>query len=299
MIRIGYACINTRLPSPNRTCRLKNASPERIIDLGRQNLGALLDILRWNRDHGIRVFRISSETVPFGSHEVNRGDWPETLRPELDRIGRFVRDNGMRVSMHPGQFTVLNSPRRTVVDNAVAELVYHARLLDELGVDPAHKIILHVGGVYGDRDAAVRRFETVHAGLPDAVKRRLVVENDEKSYTAEAAVSIAESLSIPMIFDAFHHACLPSFQGRSLRWIIGRAARTWTERDGRPKIHYSDQWPGKPAGAHSAGVDLDAFRTFYTGIRDLDLDIMLEVKDKERSVLAVFEAIPELAGAIP
>lgn len=294
MIRLGYACINTRLPSPNRTCRLQNAAPERILELARHNLDALETILRWNRDHKVQVFRISSETVPFGSHEVNDLPWDELLAPQLDRIGAFIRDHGMRVSMHPGQYTVLNSPKEKVAANAVAELIYHARLLDGFGLDARHKIVLHVGGVYGDRETAAQRFMEAHARLPAAVKRRLIVENDEKSFSAEAATAIAEALSIPFVFDAFHHECLPSFDGRSTRWIIERAAATWSPADGRPKIHYSDQWAGKHAGAHSESVDRAAFRRFYQAIRDMDLDVMLEVKDKERSVLAVYDDLPEL-----
>ncbi len=296
MIRLGYACINTQLPSPNRTCRLRNASPERIIELARCNLEALYEILQWNLDHGVQVFRISSETIPFGSHEINRVDWPEILGPRLDRIGAFIRENGMRVSMHPGQYTVLNSPKQRVADNAAAELVYHDRLLEGFGLDARHKIVLHVGGVYGDREAAARRFTDAHARLPEPVKRRLIIENDEKNFTAEAVLAIAGEVSIPMVFDAFHHACLPSFEGRSPRWIIERAAATWSAEDGRPKIHYSDQWVGKHAGAHSESIDLKAFRRFYETIRDMDLDVMLEVKDKERSVLAVYDERPELAG---
>jgi UV DNA damage endonuclease len=296
MIRLGYACINTRLPSPNRTCRLKNASPERIIELARYNLDALYEILQWNRDRGVQVFRISSETIPFGAHEINRMDWPEILGPLLNRIGAFIRENDMRVSMHPGQFTVLNSPKQRVVDNAVADLAYHDRLLEGFGLDARHKIVLHVGGVYGDREAAAHRFTDAHARLSGSVKRRLIIENDEKSFNAEAVLAIAGELSIPMVFDVFHHACLPSFGGRSPRWIIERAAATWSAEDGRPKIHYSDQWAGKQAGAHSESIDLKAFGRFYETIRDMDLDVMLEVKDKERSVLAVYDERPELAG---
>jgi UV DNA damage endonuclease len=294
MIRLGYACIHTRLPSPNRTCRLRNATPGRILELARHNLDALFEILKWNRDHGIRVFRISSDTIPFASHSVNRVEWEDILGEQLDRIGAFIRDHGMRVSMHPGQYTVLNSPRKPVVENAVAELVYHARLLDGLGVGSDHKIVLHVGGVYGDPDAAARRFMNAHSRLPETVRRRLVIENDEKNFNAEAVAAIAGALSIPMVFDVFHHACLPSFGGRPLEWIIQKSAAGWTETDGRPKIHYSDQGVGKPVGAHSEHVDLDAFLRFFGTVREMDLDIMLEVKDKERSLLAIYDALPGL-----
>ena len=77
MMRIGYACVNTELPSASRTMRLANATPERLREVTALNLDALEAILRWNVAHGIDVFRISSNTMPFGSHPVNTVRWWE------------------------------------------------------------------------------------------------------------------------------------------------------------------------------------------------------------------------------
>ena len=97
-----------------------------------------------------------------------------------------------------------------------------------------------------------------------------------------------------MVFDIFHHVCNPSFDGMPLSGIIAKIADTWKKKDGSPKVHYSDQHRGKPAGAHSESVDIRKFRVFYDWIRDMHLDVMLEVKDKEQSVLKVYRAIPSL-----
>lgn len=293
-IRLGYACINTQLPSSNHTTRLKYVTPERLIDLSRQNLEALQTVLRWNQAHGVRLFRISSEVIPFGSHPVNNLPWWEILRPEFDAAGEIIRAAGMRVSMHPGQFTVLNSPRAEVVAASIAELEYHARFLDSLGLDPAHKLILHLGGVYGDKPAAVARFAANFERLSPSVQARLVLENDEKSYTLADALQASSQTGSPVVFDVFHHSWNPSFAGEPLRALIERAAATWGAHDGPPKLHYSDPWPGKPPGSHSQSVDLQAFGAFYRQVSDLTLDVMLEVKDKEQSVLRLMEAFPEL-----
>ncbi|HZW04828.1 MAG TPA: UV DNA damage repair endonuclease UvsE [Anaerolineaceae bacterium] len=293
-IRLGYAALNTQLPGSNRTLRLRNATPERIIALGRQNLAALLAILEWNRAHGIRVFRISSDIIPFGSHPVNDLPWWEVLEPELTAVGTLVRTAGMRVSMHPGQFTVINSIRPEVVESSAAELVYHARLLDALGVDTRHKIVIHLGGVYGDKAASLRRFSEAFARLPANVQSRLVVENDEKNYTLADALAVSERTGAPVVFDIFHHGWNPSLAELSLRGLVERAAGTWKESDGRPKLHYSDPWPGKPPGSHSQSVDVEAFAAFYRQVGDLEIDVMLEVKDKEQSVLRLYELFPEL-----
>lgn len=294
MIRIGYACVNTKLPSPNRTCRLSHATPERIVELARKNLAALATILQWNAEHGIALFRIASETIPFGSHEVNTLCWWEILQPELNRVGKLIQQYAMRVSMHPGQFTVLNSLRDEVVEKSLAELEYHARFLDSLGVGFEHKIIVHIGGVFGDKNKSLQRFADNFRRLSLSAQKRMLIENDEKCYTVAEAIALAQQLKIPVVLDVFHHEWNPSYRERPLREIIGLAISTWRASDGLPKLHYSNQWKGRPPGSHSQSVDINAFRKFYEMIADLEIDVMLEVKDKERSVLNVYRAIRSL-----
>jgi UV DNA damage endonuclease len=285
LIRIGYACINTKLPSPNRTCRLKNATPERVFELASANVQALQPILQWNVAHRIELFRITSDVIPFGSHSVNKVPWQRLLEPQLAGLGAFIRDHGLRVSMHPGQFTVLNSPRREVVQSSIKELDYHVAFLDALGIDESHKVIIHLGGVYDDKAASLERFVEICRGLDRRIKARLVIENDERCYTIADALAASGATGLPVVFDVFHHRWNPALKQHSLRSIIQLAARTWRKRDGRVKIHYSNQWPGEAPGTHSKSISVQKFLRFHEEIHDLDLDIMLEVKDKQESVL--------------
>jgi len=294
MIRLGYACSNTQLPSAAGTCRLKNATEEAILNLSRRNLSALKQILLWNRQNGIGLYRISSETIPFGSHPVNRLPWRRLLKPEFSELGRLIRKFKLRVSMHPGQYTVLNSIRETVVAASIAELEYHAELLDALSPDAAHKIILHLGGAYGDKKSATERFIRNFEKLSPSAKKRLVIENDEKNYTVADALSAAREIRVPVVLDVFHHRCNPSLQKQGLLRILELVATTWQPQDGPQKIHYSDQKKGGPPGSHSDSIDAAGFKRFYRCIRHLPLDIMLEVKDKEQSVLKLYRRIPTL-----
>ncbi len=295
MIRLGYACINTVLPTTSKTCRLANATPERVVALGRQNLLALAEILRWNQAQGIGVFRISSEIIPLASHPAVRGiPWAQELEVELAQAAAVIRASGARVSMHPGQYTVLNSPRIEVVEASLAEMDYHARLLDLLGTGQDAKIILHLGGVYGDKAAAMARFARSFGLLSASAQARLVLENDEKSYTTADALALSAETGSPVVFDVFHHTYNRSLDDLSLRALIERCAATWSVLDAPAKLHYSDQWAGKPPGSHSQSVDLDAFGRFYETIHGMDVDVMLEVKDKEQSVLALYQRFPEL-----
>jgi UV DNA damage endonuclease len=294
LIRIGYACVNTRLPSPNRTCRLKNATPERILELAYANLSALRPILEWNVAHGVELFRLTSDVIPFGSHKINKVPWRRILKPQLEQLGAFIRENRLRVSMHPGQFTVLNSPRREVVESSVKELEYHTAFLDALNIDDTHKVVIHLGGIYNDKGESLRRFIQIYKCLDRRLKARLVIENDERCYSIADALTASQAIGAPVVFDAFHHRWNPGLNEASLRSIIQRSAATWGKRDGRAKIHYSNQWPGQPPGTHSKTISVQRFCDFYQSIRDLDIDIMLEVKDKERSALKLMRSLPEL-----
>lgn len=296
MIQLGYVCVNTELPRPDRTCRLKNASPSRLLELSASNLEALMGILRWNAERGIVVFRISSDTIPFGSHPVNTTRWEKVLAGELREVGALIREPGFRVSMHPGQFTVLNSDRPQVVEDAVGELEYHGRLLEAFGLGSAAKIVLHIGGVYGDKAASLDRFVAGYDRLSTGVQRRIVIENDERSYDLADVLSLHERIGAPVVYDLFHGSIKPSLEDLSEREKVVRAGRTWSG-EGRPqKIHYSDQAPNRTPGTHSESVDVEAFHRTVMRLDGLDLDIMLETKDKERSVLAARQGIPALLG---
>jgi UV DNA damage endonuclease len=283
-LRLGYACVNTRLPSSARTVRLANATPERLREVAAANLAALEEVLRWNDRHGIEVFRLTSNLVPFASHPVNELRWWEEFAPELDRLGTLVREAGARLSTHPGQYTVLSSARGPVVGAALAELEYHARLLAALGLDTSHKIVLHVGSGAADRAAARERFATAFGRLSSRVRVRLAVENDERWPLADV-LPLAERLGLPVVFDLFHHRLAPSLEGLDVRELVLRAGATWGAADGRQEVHFSTQEPGKRPGAHAQTVDLDALAAFLGEVGDLPLDCVLEVKDKEQSVL--------------
>jgi UV DNA damage endonuclease len=293
-MRVGYACVNTALPSASRTLRLANLSDVRVRELVLANLDALEAILRWNAQHGIEVFRVSSETVPFGSHPANTFRWWDELAGRFAEVGELTR--GMSISTHPGQFTVLGSPNPDFVANTVAELDHHARLLEAFGLDGSHKMVVHGGGVYGDVAAAAERFAAGFARLSPAAQERLVLENDERWPLADV-LPLAERLGVPVVFDVFHHEIRPSFPELDVREVVELAAGTWGGEDGRQEVHFSTQQPGKRPGAHSETIDLDAFTRFADAVGDLELDCVIEVKDKERSALRAQALLAERAPA--
>jgi UV DNA damage endonuclease len=287
-MRIGYPCINLSLPCrPSRTFRLANLSWEKLRETLSGNLACLEEIVRWNAERGLLFLRITSDLVPLASHPANRFPWDEEFQAEFARIGTLMRDFGMRISMHPGQYTLLNSPRPGVGRAAVADLLYHARVLDLLGLDLSAKIQIHVGGVYGNKKKAMERFLRAYEALPEGVKRRLVLENDERFYTLSDVLLIHRETGIPVVFDFFHHELNPD--GRTLAEALECQKETWGPEDGIPIVDYSSPLSGERTGSHAYALDEEHFRRFLEGSRPYDFDLMLEVKDKERSALRALE----------
>jgi len=280
-LRIGYPCVNTSLGCRNRTFRLKSYSEERLVETVQSNLDCLRAVLEFNASHALLFFRINSGFVPFASHEVCAFDWQAHFKEKFASIGAFIREKGMRVSMHPDQFTLINSRDEEIFRRSCRELEYHADMLDLLGVDTSARIQIHVGGVYGDRAQSLSRFVSRYGLLEDKVRRRLAVENDDRNYALRECLDLSEQTGVPVIFDAFHHEV--NCSGESTAEALALAGRTWSGKDGLPIVDYSTQSPSGRQGAHANALDKAAFLGFIRDSRDCDFDLMLEIKDKEKS----------------
>lgn len=294
-MKIGYACLTIGVPQAKfRTCIMKNATEELLLEIIEDNLNSLENIIDYNIENGIKLFRISSDIIPFGSSDVNMLDWWNIFEENFAAIGKKIKDSGMRVSMHPGQYTVLNSLKEDVVFRAVKDLEYHNRFLTSLGVGSESKIILHIGGVYGDKPAAMERFIHNYRLLSDEIKDRLVIENDDKSYNIEEVLGIGKRAGIPVVYDNLHNEVLNSDPTKDDNYWINEAFKTWKKEDGKQKIHYSQQDPDKRPGGHSTTIGIEKFKDFLDKLdEDMDIDIMLEVKDKNLSAIKANNLILE------
>lgn len=284
-IKIGYACLTVGVSHTQfRTCSLKNTSAALLEELVHSNLTALGHMLDYNSEHRIQLLRISSDIIPFASHAEVDFPWVQIFQEELALLGEKAREAGIRLSMHPGQYTVLNSPSAEVVTRAVADLEYHCSFLDALGMGPDCKIILHVGGAYGDKEAAIARFKENYRLLNPSIKNRLVIENDDKIYSISEVLEIGLACEIPVVFDNLHHEVYPAQESKSEVEWIALCAETWRESGGPQKIHYSQQAQGKRAGSHSATIAVRTFVEFASRLPD-GCNVMLEVKDKNLSAV--------------
>ncbi|SHJ14507.1 UV-damage endonuclease [Hymenobacter daecheongensis DSM 21074] len=293
-MKIGYPCVNESLDcSAASTFRLASYSAERVETTVAGNLACLQRILEYNVAHGLRFFRIGSGIVPFGSHPINTFPWQTRFAAEFRAIGDYIRAENMRVSLHPDQFVVLNSPNPDIVQRSIEELIYQGTMLDLMEMDSTAKLQIHVGGLYGDRDAAIARFIATYHTLPEAVRRRLVIENDDRLFSLHDCRRVHEAVGIPVLFDNFHHECLN--HGEPMAEALRQAAATWhPTHDGVLMMDYSSQQPGERKGKHTSTLEETLFREFLTHLHGLDVDIMLEIKDKEASACRAIGVLREL-----
>lgn len=266
-MNIGYVSQTFGLPNEKfKTVRMKNATEEKLQELIKHNLSNLMKIMDYNIENNVHMFRIISDVIPFCSHEVNTLKWWELFSDQLEQIGEKAKEHGIRLSMHPGQYTVLNSPDPNVVERSVVDLACHTRFLDALQLDSSHKIILHVGGVYGDKEQAMARFIENYQKLDPAIQKRLIIENDDRHYTVADVLFIAQETGAPVVFDNLHHACHPDLAKSEMEWLM-EVRKTWRNEDGRQKIHYAQQDPNKRLGAHAQTIDLENSMTFIKECR--------------------------------
>ncbi len=293
MIRVGFVGYSLTMDCrSSKKFRLASYSEERFCATLESNLACLAEIMRYSVEHGMLHFRISSELVPFASHPVCSVDWATRYASVFAEIGAYAREHDLRLSTHPGQYTLINSTSEATVAASVRELEYHAQIFDLMGMDATHKIQIHVGGIYGDKDASIPRFVENFARLPPAVQRRLAVENDDRLYSVADCLRIHEAVGTPIVFDNLHHRLLNA--GEPLAEAFELARRTWT--DARMMVDYSSQGDKKRIGAHADTLDEADFRAFLDGVPTRDFDLMMEIKDKDLSALKALRIVEE-AGA--
>ncbi|HEX8205849.1 MAG TPA: UV DNA damage repair endonuclease UvsE [Solirubrobacteraceae bacterium] len=279
------------------------------------SLGVSLDhlraILAYLDDADIRFYRFATGLAPYASHpDLPRfRDAPSRFAAELAGVGERARRRGIRLTSHPGQYTVLNSEDAEVRRLAAVELEVQAELMDGMGLGPESVAILHVGGAAGGVDAALDRFVAGFETLSDAARARLVVENDDRSFALADVLRLSERIGRPVVWDVLHHHCHDPERVPD-REALELALGTWPE-DVTPKIHYSTPKTAveertKKVGrrverslvlpqlrAHADMIDPIGFEHFVTetaaGLRDFD--VMLEAKAKDLALLRLREQL--------
>jgi UV DNA damage endonuclease len=293
-MKLGYACINTILKSngifTNRTMRRKTFDEkglDYVSELSLQNVKDLKTHVLWNNEHNIKLFRLSSQIFPW-MEEYEYSDLKDynEIKSLMLEIGEIATKHNQRLTMHPGPFHCLASPKEKVIKRTIIGLNKHAEQFDMMDYKPSHynKINIHVGGAYGDKESALKRFCKNFELLGDSTKKRLVIENDDSptEYSVKDLYEgVYKKIGTPITFDYFHH----KFNTGDLteEEALKLASTTW------PKgitqcCHYSESRRKERMDesirpqAHS-DIIYEKIQTY-----GLDPDIVIEAKLKEQAI---------------
>lgn len=294
---LGYACINMTLGkekiTTNRSMIKKTFLTKGVSyasELAYKNVVDLEKILKWNVNNNIYFFRVSSDIFPWAS-EYDLETLPQIhlIRIVLQRIGKFVQENNVRITCHPGPFNVLGSPNDDVVRRTIIDLELHGKIFDLMGLSktPFNKINIHCNGAYGDKIETMKRFCRKFDMLSDSVKSRLTVENDDKAsmYSVKDLMQIHNTIGIPIVFDYHHHKfCTGDLSEED---ALRLATSTWGTVT--PVVHYSES---KALHENDSKIKPQAHSDYIETLPNtygLDVDIMLETKQKELALLKVIK----------
>lgn len=255
--------------------------------------------------HQINMYRMSSDLAPYVTHP----DLPQfhsmirECSGDLLAIGRKARSSDLRLSFHPSQYIVINSPDAELVRKSVMDLSAQAEMLDRMELGPEAVMVIHVGGAYGDRPASNKRWVKTWKTLPEPVRRRLVLEHDDLRFAPADVLWIHEQTGVRLIFDYQHFWCFNP-ERLELRETVQRILKTWPAGT-RPKIHFStprsemreqertNRKTGKKETVYAAPLwtghadfcNPFEFATFMRTVADLEFDVMLECKSKDAALI--------------
>ena len=306
-IQLGLCCLNTTLRNQKppvfssrkmiiRSIQEKgiDALKEKII----QNLKDTLLLMDWNEQNGIKVFRLSSELFPHKSNEKVDNYSFDFAKDLLKEIGEKSKLYNQRITFHPGQYNVVGSPTEKCFNQTVLDLSYHADVLDLMNLNQNSVMVVHGGGVYGNKEETKKRWCRQFYNLPENVQQRLVIENCEKCFSIQDCLDISKEVNIPVVFDTHHYECYnilhPKENLKNPEEYIEEILETWKVRNIKPKFHVSEQGPGK-CGHHS-----DFIKTIPNYLLEIPekynthIDIMIEAKMKEQSIFDLYRKYPFL-----
>ncbi|MGE4217210.1 MAG: UV DNA damage repair endonuclease UvsE [Fimbriimonadaceae bacterium] len=296
-LRLGLCCQFAEEPIKFRrttaAANLRLTGHERLLKLSelcRANAEALQASLEYCASHGIGAFRILSQILPIKTHPeagYEILDLPNgaEIRTLFQGCGRYASEAGIRLSFHPDQFVVLNSPNPATVAHSVEELEYQAEVAEWVGADT---INVHGGGAYGDKGAALRSLQSAIERLPERIRTRLTLENDN-IFTTSDLLPVCFATGVPLVYDVHHHRCLPD--GLSVEAATEQARATW---DREPLFHVSsplEGWDGPKPERHHDYIAWEDFPRSWLG---WPLTVDVEAKAKELAVARLRSALLEV-----
>ena len=306
-IQLGLCCLNMTLRAQNpsvfasRKMIIRTIREKGIICLKMkiiENLTDVLKIMDWNEENGIKVYRLSSEMFPHKSNPKVEDYSFDFVMDLLKLIGEKSKKYNQRLTFHPGQYNVVGTPNKKTFQQTCIDLKYHADVLDLMNLGKDSVMVVHGGGMYGDKEKTKLRWCEQFHHLPENVKKRLVLENCEKSFSVKDCLDVSKKINIPVVFDTHHFECYkllhPDEEFEDAEFYIPLVLETWTKRGIKPKFHVSEQGSGR-CGHHSDYIqEIPQYLLEIPEKYGIDIDIMIEAKKKELAIQKLYEKYPFL-----
>ena len=307
-IQLGLCCLNTTLRAQkppifcSRSIILKTFTDKGIKFLQDkiiENLKDMLKMIEWNEKNGIRVMRISSELFPHKSNPKAPDYVFNFALDLLKHIGTLAKKYGHRLTFHPGQYNVIGTPNPDMFEKTILDLDYQATVLDLMGLDNNSVMVVHGGGIYGNKKETIERWKKQYNLLPEHIRKRLVLENCEKCFSIKDCIEISKNINIPVVFDTHHFECYkllhPDENFDLADKYMPDILESWTKRSIKPKFHVSEQGSGK-IGHHSDFIETIPIYLLEIPVKyNIKIDIMIEAKMKEQAIFRLYIKYPFLS----
>lgn len=303
-VRLGYVAIALKLPKVTSSSSvtfktysklaLKEEKLDKLKKVALSNLNDLYKILQYNIENKIHFYRITSALIPLANHpEVVNWDYRKIFHKDFEAIGKLIKENNLRVDTHPDQFNVINSINENVVENTKQNLWFHVHLFQDMNYELG-KMVIHIGSGQGGKEYALNRFINNFDKFPREIIEKLILENDDKTFTANDTLKTCRILNIPMVLDVHHHIC--NNDGEPLSSILGDILDTWNKDRLPPKVHFSSPRNGDKDRKHADYINPEDFINFINECKvfNRDLDVMIEAKQKDLALYKLVEDIKEL-----
>lgn len=294
IVRLGYVAIALKLGKVTssstltytRYNKLKNEEEriKKLKEITYSNIEDLEKILRYNIENNIHFYRLTSNLIPLATHPEVMWNFIKYFEKDLKYIGKIIKESNMRVDAHPDQFNVVNSDKENVVKNTLRNLNMHVDIFEALDYKEG-KLVLHVGGASGGKEKSIQRFIDNVSNFPKRITERLILENDDKVFTAKDVLYICNKTNMPMVLDVHHHNC--KNEGECIEDLLNEIFDTWKNESLPPKIHFSSPREFVNDRKHADYINAIDFSNFLDIAKDKvdkDFDVMIEAKQKDLTV---------------
>ena len=306
-VQLGLCCLNKTLKAkkppvyPSRKIIVRIVKERGMDELKRRitdNLKDLIKMIHWNNENGIKVFRLSSELFMHKTNPLVEDYTFDFALDLLKEAGKAARKYNQRLTFHPGQYNVVGTPHEDKFQKTIVELEYHADVLNHMGMGKNSIMVVHGGGLYGDKEATKKRWCENYKRLPQKVRDRLVLENCERAFSIKDCIEVSKKVNIPVVFDTHHFECYkqlhPEEKFEDASYYIPEILDSWKRRGIKPKFHVSEQGSGR-TGHHSDYIEvMPKYLLEIPEKYGVWVDVMIEAKAKELAIFKLYKKYPQL-----